>query len=285
MAWHDILFPNVVKAIAGDFSFKLTGFVEDTINYGIMSAVATCLADPTMDNIDHYLGILTEMGREGHLARRGPKGVGTEAGAPAMHWTFNVGPVAGMTLRAIEEEELELPDRVIKKSIPKRSTVITEGLDFLCNEYQMDKKHTYIYRDKRGKLSITVAIPAPRIKDEKDQKPYGDSYRDIFVALLSGRQVRKSTKYWSESQSLAVRCVRDLLALEPALVGVFADAEYPKLAVDIRKQDIGSDGDYIAFVEDTPDNRRMMGKDCCNWVRCADKKITFGYDWSEVPTE
>lgn len=284
MAWHDVLYPNVVKAIAGDFNFKPTGFVENTINYGMMSSVATCLHSPTIDNIDRYLDILTEMRREGHLARRGPKGVGTEAGAPAMHWTFNIGPPAGMTLRAMEEEELELSKRVIKKPIPKRSMVITEGLNFLCNEYQLDKRHTYIYRDEKRKLTLTTALPCPRAKDEKDQKPYGDKYRDISVALLSGKRVRKSVKYWNEPQSLAIRCIRDLLALKPSLLGMFREAGYPKLAMEIHKQDIGHNGDYIAYIEDTPENRRMMGRDCCNWVRCVDKKITFGYDWSEVPT-
>lgn len=261
MAWHDALFPALVTAIrtGKGKSYELQG---GTINYRLMEAFTAWIVDPRIvdprtANQRRCLDLLSEMDESGHLAL----GAGTEAGAPGMHWTFSVGAVVGGLKWAL---------------IRKDQALIVACRQFLEHEIGLDRHFRF-----RGR----VVLPAPRVKDEKRQAPV-DGYRDVFVKIALGEPVKKPASYYAEDQAIAVATLREILSTkaDPATReswrNRFAHAPVPKLLLPIRRVELEGGG-YEAWIEDTPEARRVLGRDACHRVRNGPEGITYQVDWAD----
>lgn len=275
MAWHDILWPEYYSAVHGSktvtrndksYPVEIRGPVPGSINYLHMSVATSLLMDPTPERAQDYIDLLEEEERVGHLSQEGPQGRRTEAGSPGMHWSMNTAPVVGVTLRALQGWF----DKFLSRELIDK--IIRLGLRWISNELALDCSFRF-----KGK----VILPCPRVKDEKKQKPY-DGYRDVFVKLALGERVKKKAEYWSSPSSLAVSLMRDLMKLDPDIPPYYV--RMPKLLLSINKKVLG-DGGYLAWIDDTPEHRVILGKDGVSWIRCSNiDGITFGYDWEPLPS-
>lgn len=266
MALHGLLWSNLINSYDGKLVKVL--HVRGSVNYRLMDAGARALLDPK--DSDQFLQFLQEMKTEGHLALRGPNGVAYECGAPGMHWSYNIAPALANLIKAIKRGEA--PGSEIRQ----------ECLDFLVNEVGLDSEYEF-----RGR----VVLPCPRVKDEKDQQPM-DGTRDEFLAVIRRGGLPKKQKNWDHPQMFVLRLLRDLFTLRatakvqpltatellPLRVG-----KMPRLLLPIEKVQLTREEGYWAFIKDTPEARKIMGKDCCNWVYNGPDGIKFGVDWEPIP--
>jgi hypothetical protein len=276
MAGHEERIRRLILAIDGVFVEPVKSKSAGPINYFAMDTGTRAIASPTLTNLKSFEDFLLRQERDGHLSRKGPKAVACEAGSPGAHWTFNAAPVAGVLLEAC-----------------KRGDAPGHGLRSACvrwlgNEAGLNRKYRF-----RGE----VWFPCPRVKNEKTTRnnpkgqPPWDGYRDVATDLLSGVKVRRPDDYWQHPQAIAVRTIKALLELK-AENGVvpLAEAELeiiqtsgePKLYMPIQKQPT-QDGGYLAWIEETPEARACMGRDCCNWVLVGPGGATWGVDWEPLP--
>lgn len=256
MALHENLFPLLVAAIHGE-KVKPLGIEGGSVNYRLMDDGTAWIVDPSPENKERFLGHLRNMRETGHLSIRGHAfGVACEQGSPGMHWTFNVGSVLGVLKWALIREDAQM---------------IIACVGFLDDELGLDEAH--LWRNR-------IILPAPRVKNEKGQRPI-DGNRDLFVRMVNGYKPRKRAKFWAEPQNIVAATLREILRSEPQL---FAPPHaYPKLHLPILKTELPGGG-FIAWIEKTPEAEHAMGRDGCNWVRCAPDGVTYGFDWSEPPT-
>ena len=259
MATHKELLPRLVGAARGE---KVTPLrIEGgSVNYRLMDDGTTWIMEPTEANERIFLGYLQEMKEVGHLTLVGPKGVACEQGAPAAHWTFNVGSVVAVCKFAIERKRVKLR---------------AACEDFLIDEVGLNKPF---------RINKVIALCCPRAKDEKKEAPI-DGYRNVFTSLALGERVTKSLHYWQEPLAVAVSTFREILPkLGLDFVTRARTAEMPRLYLPIRRVSL-QDGGFLAYIEQTPAAEAAMGSDGCNWVKSlADGTITYGYDWSTPPT-
>ena len=265
MAFHEVLFPRLAAAIR-EKPVRPLGNVGGSVNYRLMATGTACIADPKPAHQEAFVDLLDEQEQEGHLTLRGPRGVACEQGAPGMHWVFNCASIVGVLKWAI----LRGQDRVRKACVR-----------WIANEAGLDRHFRFQGR---------VYLPCPRVKDEKGQAPT-EGYRDVFLALVLGENVRKEDAYWLHPQALAVSTLREILHMKPsrgvkpltvAELRQIRQAPVPKLYLPILKTDLPRGG-YLAVIEDTPEARKAMGKDTCNWVRCSPEGISWGVDWKNPP--
>lgn len=266
---HEVLFPRLVGAIRGE-SVEPVELSGGTVNYKLMDAATAWIAAPSPKSERRMLDLLHEMRRIGHLSLEGPKGVACEQGAPAAHWTFNVGSVAGVLKWAHARGHVPL---------------FAAALDFMRDEAWLDLAHTYNGR---------CILPAPRVKDEKGQGPL-DGYRDVFVALVLGDRVKKSARYWSQPGAIAVATVREVdWVTGGELFRELRKASMPRLYLPIRREHLQREridegtltidaAGFRSWIERTPEAERAMGRDGCNWVSAGPDGLAWGYDWEAPP--
>ena len=255
-----------MAAIRGQKALPL-GVSGGSLNYQMMDAGTAVLVAPEDAGArTRWLSLLADQQKWGHLSRRGPNGVQNEAGAPSMHWTFNVAPVLGVLIMAGKRlHEGKAPDWA--------RDLWDTGFTFLKAEIGLDRAFRWKGRS---------IIPCPRAKDEKQEGPI-DGYRDVVTALALGEKVNKPTHYWTDDQAIAASSMRQLLPLlGPAYKHDLAMAPMPSLMFPIHSKSLDGGG-FIAWIEDTPEARTAFGHDALNWVRCTPANVDWGYDWSEVP--
>jgi hypothetical protein len=253
MALHEQLLPNLTGAIRGTKGAHVVGVDGGSVNYRLMDAFTAWILDPSPENERRVLELLAEQKREGHLCLRGPKGAAAEAGAPGMHWTMNAASVAGGLLHAIKRGNREVEEA--------------------CTGWIVDEAG--FCRALRWKGEVWA--PAPRVKEERRQKPH-DGYRDVFAALVLGERVKKGTRYWQEDQAIGVATVREVLKLRPSIVSLCKTAEMPRLHFPIHKHDLAGGG-FVAWIDRTEEAAHAL--DMCDWVRCAPEGIRFGFRFKE----
>jgi|SRR6185295_2704966 len=264
---HEALFPRLVSAIREE-RVEPVGIFSGSVNYKLMDAFTAWIAQPTPEHEQRCLGYLAGMQTLGHLTLGGTNGVATEAGSPAAHWTFNVASVLGGLKFALKRDNARMRDACF---------------GFLLAEIGLNRAFRW-----KGR----VILPAPRVKDEKEEGPI-DGYRDVVTALALGERVRKPERYWTEPLAVAAATMKELLSLSPrqpgahrppvltaAQIRLFQSAPLPKLYLPILRRDL-ADGGYIAWIEDTPEARAAMGRDACHFVRCAPDGETWGYDFAK----
>jgi len=265
MATHGILWPNVLANLRGERPKPLWPLGEGrhgSVNYWMMNSFTVWRNDPSAKAEKALLDTYAEFRRVGHLSMEAKGGVATEQGIPGAHWYFNLAPALGTFRFATIEKRVDLEDA---------------ALAFLLDEVGLNRAFTY---------NGWVVMPSPRIKDEKHMTPH-DGYRDVFTALALGKKAKKSEAYWKDDQSAAVRTMK--LIVEEGLwpVSTAQRAKVPKLYLPIMKSDLPGGG-YLAQIEDTPEARKAIARDACNWVRMGPRILfkegeAYGYDWSEPP--
>lgn len=270
MASHTALYRKLRGAVRGEKvqPLRLAG---GTLNYKKMDKATIVIVDGTNEAQADFMRLLHEQERIGHLTLEGPNGVACETGAPGMHWTFNAASVMAVLLWAIENKKGLLRDACVR---------------WLANEFGLDRAYRF---------GQQVAFPCPRVKDddpnkdEEDDMAPLDGYRDVALALALGENPRKPEHYWQSEQALAVDLMRRLqgkLSTEEKLY--IARAPVPKLYMPIERQNL-PEGGALLKIADTPQARRAMGQDCCNWVAVvrilgsSKFKITWGTDWEPAP--
>jgi hypothetical protein len=260
MAGHRERFRRLAAAIRGERVEPVKSKTKGPINYELMDRATAAIVDPTQQNLDRFELLLRAQEEVGHLSRRAPDYV-SEQGSPGMHWTYNCASVAGVVFSRVEEDD--------KPWTGCRGA----GVRWLANEAGLNREYRY---------NGEVWLPASRVKDEKEQAGH-DGYRDIWTALASGEKVKKPEKYWSDPQALAVRVMRDLL---PRLTSdereLIRTAGVPKLLLAINKVELPGGG-FLAYFEDNEFNRKILGKDACNWVLIGPGGGECGLDWEPLP--
>jgi hypothetical protein len=107
----------------------------------------------------------------------------------------------------------------------------------------------------------TSVIPAPRVKDEKGQGPV-DVNRDRLSWVLRGADLRKiktGKSFWKDDEgNLDVILARELVESR------VWDDELIVMAI---------------HSDDTPENRKVMGRDGCHFVHAAPDGIWWRVDW------
>lgn len=250
MALHEQLFPRLVGAIRGQRNITPLGITGGSVNYRLMDAATAYITMPTTATRSRAMSLMLELEEVGHFCLRGPSGIACEQGSPGMHWTFNMASVIGIADYAESRNHMDLYWAAMR---------VIQGEAALCAEYRYGPH---------------VIMPAPRVKDEIDQGPI-DGYRDVFTKLAFGEKVKKPNKYWSQDSAIAVSTFRNMdVHFTPGIA-------LPKLYVPIHK--VTHDDGFLAWVDDTPEARAVMGHDCCNWVLTANGQYKWGYDWSPVP--
>ena len=266
MSSHRALLLHLVAAIQGEKTAPV-GIKGGSVNYKLMEKGTRVILDPSPANQTAFLDLLRQQKREGHLTLRGPRGVACEAGSPSMHWSFNAGPIVGVALWACKRNQPEL-----------RSACV----EWIADEVGLNRWLWW----KDG-----AWLPCPRLKREKGQSP-NTKYRDRFTRMAAGEDAeftklarQKDADYWAAPEAVAVATMR---ALRPLLtkdeLERIRTSPPPKLYLPILKKELPGGG-FLAYIEDTPEARQAMGKDSCNWVRCAPEGITFGVDWEALPTD
>ncbi len=249
MAWHKILFPELVEAIrTGKGATR--GIVHGSLNYELISQATTLIAEPTAERRREWCDYLKQMKVDGHQSR----GQGTEQGASGMHWTFSTGAVVGALKWALERRQEDVSDAC---------------LGWIEDEVGLCRAFRY-----RGH----VVMPQARVKDEKGQGPI-DGYRDAFVALALGEKVKKPAKWWADDQTIAVATWRELLESHPEWRKWLVAAKPPRVAIPVMILKAG-DG-YKAYFEDTPQVRKALGGGAMHRVECVDGEITWWTDWRD----
>lgn len=246
---HKVLLERLNRAIAGEKigPYELPENMGISVNFKLMHSFSLWISDPSEENMRLCLNYIVPMKKYGHL-------IG-EAGSPGMHWSFNIGAVAGGLLYALKRAN---------------SIMQIECGAFLRNEYGLDRN----FRWKGHTI-----LPCPRVMDQKGEAPV-DGYRDVFVDMIQGRVVNKPKKYWDQYESAAVRTIRDILVIDPDMKLDFSGASVPMLMLPIIKKDL-PDGGYEAHIEDTPKAREVMGHDACHRVICSNERVAYGVDWND----
>ena len=262
MASHSVLFPKLVAAIRGE-KVRPSEIKGGSLNYRSMVKATKLLVSWTPANHAEFVAHLNNMLSTGHMSLSGEHGVACEQGSPGMHWTFNTAPVIGVYRECHRRNDIELGS--------------------LCEEVILNE----IGLDRAFRFGKKVVMPAPRIKggpeERKLQMQPFDGYRDVFLALALGETVKRPARYWAEDQAIAVAVMRDLVKSEIWDDEKQAEARrtlMPPLYLPTLSRPLPDDG-FVAWIEDTEEARRAMGKDACHWVRCAGKNdITWGYDFA-----
>jgi hypothetical protein len=256
VALHEQLFPRLIAAIRGDSSVRAIGSVQGSVNYRMMDRATSAIVSPTPANISSFSSLLLEQELTGHLSLSGPNGVAVEQGAPGMHWTYNAASVTGVFLR-----------------VP--------ALRDICARWMRNEVALNLAFRWEGE----TVLPAPRVKDEKGQGPR-DGYRDVWTALAAGevsRELKRGEKFYRADQAIACWAMREAWRVGLMGQGVVGTT-VPKLYLPILRRELDGGG-FLAWIEDTPNARKAMGKDGCNWVRCAPAEVTWGVDWAPLPAD
>lgn len=302
MALHTRLFKDI-STIINDTTDKtpITPLdISGSLNYRAMSWGSWCILAirdrlPTVDGndksltrvanstyIDRFQQFLDEQESIGHCTLSGPKGVACEQGSPGMHHTFTVVSVVGVLQECLRYDYPNGPyDKLIN------SCVRWLGHQARFNDH---------YR-----VGTLVAMPCPRVKDEKSQAPI-DGYRDIMTSLIIDSTIDKSTSklilpsfvtrrssnFWRQTQSIGVRVLRDILMQHPDLLHDMRAVNDPKLYLPIERRPLADGSGFIAWIEKTQSNTTIMGKDVCNWVinrgrSGNDPQVEYGLDWKALP--
>jgi hypothetical protein len=258
LAGHNTLFPRLVRAIRGQWISPPTNFElkpKGSINYKLMALVTEYLRTGSAAARKAIVDFLRRMQQVGHLT----VGKVSEIGAPGMHWTFNVGSVTGALLWALRRDHWD---------------VVEAAVAFLMDEVGFNLRFRH---------NNWVVAPAPRIKNEKAQSPV-DGYRNWFTATAVGEGWHVPESWLGSDQAIACSALRAVLMLQPELVSSFKVAEFPKTPYNVYKQHLLPNG-FEAEIEDTPENRKLLGKDACHWVRVTSDELgnhaQFAYDWEE----
>jgi hypothetical protein len=269
MGSHVRLFDNLISAYEGR---PFTPFDPGggSVNYKIMYAAAEWIDRPTAANAQRLLDMFATMKQVGHLSLKGKLGVQCEAGAPGQHWSFNVGSV----LCVLAYADGSWKDKPLARQLR------VAALSFVDDEVGLDRNFRY---------GTMVSLPCPRVVGGSDdpkakrQSPI-DGYRNVFVQLALGEKVKKGAKYWGQRGALAVRVMRELMTAHPEWVERFKKACVPKLYLPIIKESekFGSSVErYVAFIEDTPEARKVMGADGCHRVENGPDGVRFQLDWRD----
>lgn len=263
MATHESLWPNFIGAVRGSTSARHLGIKGGSVNYRLLDDTTAWLLDPSPQNRKTLLGHFANMKRTGHMSLSGPKGVACEQGSPMAHRKFNMAPLLAIFkfARARGDEELE-----------------EDAEEVILDEVGLTSSFTF--------KGVSV-IPAPRVKDEKGHGPI-DSNRDRLSLILQGVDVdslRVGHNFWKDDDNLDVIIARELAESglwDDELIVMSKHAVTPKLYIPITinfNPIIG--GGFEAWIPDTPDNRRTMGKDGCHFVHAGEDGIWWRYDWEE----
>lgn len=263
MATHESLWPNFIGAVRGSKSARHLNIEGGSVNYRLLDDTTAWILDPSPQNRKTLLGHFANMKRTGHMSLSGPKGVACEQGSPMAHRKFNLAPLLAIFkfARARGDEELK------------------EGAEnIILDEVGLTSSYTY-----KG----TSVIPAPRVKDEKGQGPI-DRNRDRLSLILQGvdaDSLRVGRNFWKDDDGnldvILAREVTESGLWDHELIEMARRADLPKLYLPIEDSQFGPQGGFEAWITDTPNNRKTMGRDGCHFVHVGEDGIWWRYDWEE----
>lgn len=263
MATHEVLFPRLIAAIRGE-KVKPVGITGGSVNYKLMDSATSWILNPSDENRRVLLGHFENMRKTGHMSLAGPKGVACEQGAPMAHRKFNMAPILAIFKFATTS------DRHIDPALAEDAEVV------ILDEIGLTQAFMY-----KG----TSVIPAPRVKDEKGQGPV-DANRDRLSWVLRGidpRKLKVGRNYWRDDEgNLDVILARELVEKGTWGAELTWAAEHADLPVNLHLPIIAEhlvEGGFTAYIPDTPENRKTMGKDACHFVHAGEDGVWWRYDW------
>lgn len=270
---HRVLWPNLVLAVRGSKSAKHVGIEGGSVNYRLTDDTTAWILDPSEENRRVLLGHFENMRKTGHMSLAGPKGVACEQGAPAAHRKFNMASVLAVFKFATTSDRTGQP--ATSRHIDPELAEAAESV--ILDEIGLTQAFMY-----KG-MSV---IPAPRVKDEKGQGPI-DANRDRLSWVLRGidhKKLKVGRNYWHDDEgNLDVILARELVEK-----GTWSDehifaaehADLPKLYLPINTRHwTGNVEQFEAWIDDTPENRKVMGKDACHFVHAGEDGVWWRYDW------
>jgi hypothetical protein len=265
MADHTRLWNHFILAVRGSKEAKHQNVGGGSVNYRLIDDTTAWILDPSPENRLTLLGHFANMKRTGHMSLAGPKGVACEQGSPAAHRKFNMAPLLAIFKFARERGDNEL-------ALAAEAVILDEvGLT-----------QAFMFKG-------TSVIPAPRVKDEKGQGPV-DVNRDRLSWVLRGADLRKiktGKSFWKDDEgNLDVILARELVesrVWDDELIVMAIHSDLPLLYLDIKMNTTQSGGGshygFEAWIDDTPENRKVMGRDGCHFVHAAPDGIWWRVDW------
>lgn len=131
----------------------------------------------------------------------------------------------------------------------------------------------------------TSVIPAPRVKGEKKQGPVDDN-RDRLRLVLCDAGIRKlkvGRNFWKDDEGnldvILARELREDGVWDDELVTMAQHADLPKLCLSIAYRGWSGREGFEAWIDDTLENRKIMGRDACHFVHAGPDGIWWRYDW------
>jgi hypothetical protein len=255
MAGHGPRYQALVAAIRGQKVEPAGSGDSGSLNYKFMDAFTAYIVRGGAAK-ERCLELLQQSKLYGHCTLKGPAGYACEQGAPGAHRYFTMAAVRGGLKYALSRGDVDLVHA--------------------CREFELDEAALCL-RFRWGKKTV---LPSPRVKDEKQMRPF-DGYRDLDTAMLLGENPKRKDSFWKEDQSVASLLLCELVARAVFTPEEVRRRKLPKLLLPIERRDV--EGGFLAWVDRTPTSEKAMGRDGCNWVLCSTSGISAGFDWSPLP--
>ncbi len=270
MALHEQLWPNLKEAVGGAAKPPMPQLDSATgsRNYYRLGKARALLAgwrggpgwSPQLiaQQRQDWLSDLRAEREQGHMSKRGGKGVANEQGCPSPHSKFHYLAVMGVWREAMKRGDSEVAAE--------------------C-EYWVGAE---LYLAAQMAYDGVTLEPGGRVKDEKGQALAED--RDALLALLLQAKLQRPMggKWWRNDDGLAPSIFAGILNSQPGLRERLLKAPEPKLALPVHVVDLPGSG-YLAWIEDTDEARTQLGHDALSWVSNGPEGQVLGYDWKPLP--